>query len=201
MNRKWLISLSTITLLLSACGVEATNNESETNESKSEVVPVETKVKTETVKEEEREVALDETTNASSETNVNIDQVKKVKIGMSKDEVIGLVGLDFKKTSIMYDGEAGWLLDEPLPKFIMDYSDGALVDGYAFESEFEDEVDIEGIYSQQRGSMVIIRLSDEGFVEQVMAIYYNQDDKHIYEYYLFEDGFVKDHAIYPYPEQ
>lgn len=136
-----------------------------------------------------------------SDAIVNIDQVKKVKIGMSKDEVIELVGLDFKKTSIMYDGEAGWSLEEPMPKFIMDYSDGALVEGYVFESEFEDEVGIEGIYSQKRGSMVVIRLSDEGFVEQVMAIYYNQDDKHVYEYYLFEDGFVKDHAIYPYPEQ
>jgi hypothetical protein len=185
-----ILACSTLLLLLSACSVETTNVEVK----KQPQEPV--KISSATKDSQEQT----DTTVAKEQVDL-IKALKTIEIGMTKQEVLNIMGNPHEETSYMFNGEGGYSLETPVPRINLDYSTGALVEGYHFETEFEDEVDIEGIYNKQRGDMVIIRLTDKEIVEQVFSIYLNKQDGKLYEYYKFPTKEVKDHIIYPYPEQ
>ncbi|PLS19471.1 hypothetical protein CVD28_03380 [Bacillus sp. M6-12] len=185
MMKTKVIACSTLLLLLSACSAETVSIESKTPTEK----PVQLSIENPKTKE----------THQKEEKLPLIKALKKIEIGMKKEEVIRLMGESYKETSFMFTGEGGYSLRTPVPRINLDYSTGALVKGYVFETAFEDEVDIEGIYKQQRGDMIVIRLTDKEVVEQVFAIYLNKEEGKLYEYYKFPTKQVKDHVIYPYP--
>ena len=197
MNMKRTIVLATAVLLLTACGTAVS---SETK--KEEAVEI-LKSSSETDNHSQIEHDNKEDADISKEQTVEkipatMEMIKKVKVGMNINEVIAIAGTEYVENTIMYEGEAGWSLDEPVEKIVMDYSVGALTEGYLFESPYEDEVDLEGIHQKKRGSLIKIRLDKNGVVEQVMGYYLNESDQKVYEYYQFENGFVKDHSIFPY---
>lgn len=130
----------------------------------------------------------------------SISAMKEITIGMTKENVVELMGKEYKEKSFMYKGEAGETLVTPVPRVNLDYSVGGLVDGYSFDDS-EGDVDIEGIFNKQRGNIVVVRLTDKNTVEYITSYYLNKEDNKLYEYRLFSDGNVKDHPIYPYPTE
>jgi len=187
MKKRTISTVSTLVLLLSACN--------------SEFVPLEEKLPKEKVElaTENNEDTGKENEQTSQSINL-VNALKTIDIGMTKEQVVKIMGTNYKETSYMFEGEGGYSLMTPVPRINLDYSTGALVEDYVFENEVEDAVDIEGIHQKQRGDIIIIRLTDEEKVEQVMALYLNEEEGKVYEYYKFENGYVKDHVIYPFTE-
>lgn len=128
---------------------------------------------------------------------VDMDKFKKMKLGMTKEEVVKALGSGFREISKDYHGDGEVTLKEPLPVKILDYSDPLTVtDPYAWD----DSVDIESIYNKKKGSLAKLRMSQEGKVTFINAVYLNPEDNKVYEYYVFEDGYVKDQSIYPFEQ-
>lgn len=122
-----------------------------------------------------------------------IDSMKKIKVDMTKEEVVDLMGTSYKEEKFLFEGEAGWRLETPVERIKMDYSVNQPT-----EKEYEDMVGVEQIHTKESGHVVVVRLTDKELVEQVYGYYLNEKDNKVYEYYLFPTGQVKDHIIYPY---
>ena len=152
-----------------------------------EIVQVEDELKEDTQKTDdvEKETPKEKIVNP-------IDSMKEIKVDMTKEEVVALMGTSYKEERFLFEGEAGWRLETPVHRIKMDYSVNQPT-----EKEYEDMIGVEQIHSKEIGHVIVVRLTDKELVEQVYGYYLNEEDNKVYEYYLFPTGQVKDHIIYP----
>ena len=123
--------------------------------------------------------------------NVNTDNITidlevvktQLKVGMTMDEVIKILGTHFKTGVYEYNGTLLW-------NYTYGESPDKNKDGLIEVEEFEEI--LKGKFQAQFS----IQWDENNLFSSIYGIYINEKENRLYEYGLFTDGQIKDNAIY-----